>query len=138
MHFKYEPIRSLVGRLSYATNIGRPSIGNLIPATAVNYDTQTITSSNPSLKPQYSDNFDAGIEYYFEPAGRVSAAVFLKEIKDFQFSQGGIIVGNGADNGFGGDYAGYSLTTRVNGGTAKSERPRARVPAAVHVSCPAG
>lgn len=119
IHFKMEPMKGMVARLSYATNIGRPSIGNLIPATSVNYDTQTITSSNPSLKPQYADNFDAGIEYYFEPVGRVSAGVFLKEIKDFQFSQGGIIVGSGSDNGFGGDYAGYSLTTRVNGGSAK-------------------
>lgn len=119
LHFKFEVMRGLQARLSYATNIGRPSIGNLIPATTVNFDTQTISSTNPSLKPQYSNNFDAGLEYYFEPAGRVSAAVFLKEIRDFQFSQGGLIVGPGADNGFGGDYVGYSLTTRVNGGTAR-------------------
>jgi TonB-dependent receptor len=119
VHVKYSPLHNLVARGSWATNIGRPSIGNLIPATTVDYDKQTISSSNPSLKPQYSNNFDAALEYYFEPAGRVSAGVFLKEIEDFQFSQGGIIVGNGADNGFGGDYAGYALTTRVNGGAAK-------------------
>lgn len=118
IHLKYEPLRGLVTRASFASNIGRPSIGNLIPSTTVNYDTQTISTSNPSLMPQYSRNYDADIEYYFEPAGRVSAAVFYKQIKDFQFSQGGLIVGTGNNNGFGGDYAGYALTTRVNGGSA--------------------
>jgi len=119
VHLKYEPWRGWVGRLSYATNIGRPSIGNLIPSTTVDYDNQRVTSSNPSLKPQYADNFDASVEYYFDPAGRVSAGVFLKRINDFQFSRGGIIVGTGAGNGFGGEYASFELTTRVNGGFAE-------------------
>ena len=43
----------------------------------------------------------------------------MKEIKDFQFSTGGVFVGAGADNGFGGSYQGYALTTRKNGGSAK-------------------
>jgi hypothetical protein len=42
------------------------------------------------------------LRYYFEPAGLISAGVFLKELKDFIFTQGGPIVGGGADNGFGG------------------------------------
>ncbi|MSU72210.1 MAG: TonB-dependent receptor [Opitutus sp.] len=119
LHFKYSPAPNLVARLSYATNIGRPSIGQLIPSTTVNIDNQTVSTSNPSLKPQYANNFDAGIEYYFEPVGMLSAGVFLKEMKDFIFTQTGIIVPAGADNGFGGDYAGYTMTTQRNGGFAK-------------------
>ena len=119
LHLKYEPLRGLIARASYATNIGRASIGNLIPSTTVDFENQRVTSSNPSLKPQYSDNYDAGLEYYFEPAGRVSAAVFLKRISDFHFSQGGVIVGSGSNNGFGGEYAGFELTTRANGGSAE-------------------
>ncbi|MEY4940417.1 MAG: hypothetical protein RIQ93_2152, partial [Verrucomicrobiota bacterium] len=119
LHMKFEPMRGLITRLSYATNIGRPSIGNLIPSTTVNYDTQTVSSTNPSLKPQFSNNFDAGVEYYFEPAGSFSAGVFLKEINDFQFSQGGIVIPAGQDNGFNGEYSGYALTTRANGGSAR-------------------
>ena len=60
--------------LSDATNIGRPSIGQLIPRTTVNFENETISTSNPSLEPQFADNFDRGMEYYFEPAGVV---VFL-------------------------------------------------------------
>lgn len=119
LHFKYEPTRRLVARASYSTNIGRPSIGQLIPRTTINNQALTITTSNPSLKPQYADNFDVGLEYYFEPIGLVSATVFLKEIRQFIFTTGGRIVGNGADNGFDGEYAGYNVTTQYNGGRAR-------------------
>ena len=119
VHFKYSPNRNLVTRLSYATNIGRPSIGQLIPRTNVNYEGQTVSTSNPSLKPQTSDNFDLSAEYYFEPAGVVSVGLFLKEMKSFIYTAGGATVGTGADNGFGGEYAGYTLTTQYNGGSAK-------------------
>ncbi|MBI4624314.1 MAG: TonB-dependent receptor, partial [Verrucomicrobia bacterium] len=119
LHLKYEAMPGLIARLSYATNIGRAPIGSLIPRTAVDDTNKTVSTSNPGLKPQFSDNFDLGLEYYFEPVGRVSAGVFLKEIKDFQFSVGGQTVGTGADNGFNGNYQGYALTTRANGGAAR-------------------
>jgi TonB-dependent receptor len=119
VHLKYSPMRNLVTRLSYATNIGRPSIGQLIPRTNVNYDTQAVSTSNPSLKPQTADNFDLSAEYYFEPAGMVSVGLFLKELKSFIYTAGGATVPTGADNGFGGEYAGYTLTTQYNGGSAK-------------------
>jgi iron complex outermembrane receptor protein len=119
VHFKYLVTPRLIARLSYATNVGRPGVGQLVPRTTVNFDNQTITTSNPSLKPQTADNFDVALEYYFEPAGTVSVGLFQKEIKNFIFTAGGATVGSGQDNGFDGDYAGYSLTTQYNGGGAK-------------------
>jgi TonB-dependent receptor len=121
VHFKYEVTPNLLTRLSYASNIGRPNIGQLIPRTTVNYENETVSTSNPALQPQYADNFDLSLEYYFEPAGLVSVGVFLKELKDFIFTQGGANVGGGSDNGFGGLYEGYQLTTQYNGGSAKVE-----------------
>lgn len=126
VHFKYEPFPSVVTRLSYATNIGRPSIGQLIPRTTVNlpgvaneFALGSISTSNPNLKPQYADNFDLAAEYYFEPAGVISVGLFLKEIKSFIYTRSGDTVGAGANNGFGGQYEGYTLTTQDNGGFAK-------------------
>jgi len=119
LHFKYTPFRNLITRLSYATNVGRPSIGQLIPRTTVNDDSQTISTSNPSLKAQKADNFDFSAEYYFEPAGVVSVGVFIKEISRFIYTAGGAIVPQGAGNGFDGNYAGYQLTTQFNGGSAR-------------------
>ncbi len=119
IHFKYEAFRRLQLRASYATNIGRPSIGQLIPNTTVNDENRTVTTSNPSLAPQAADNFDLLLEYYFEPAGLISAGVFLKEIKSFIFTLGGQTIASGADNGFDGRYEGYALTSQRNGGFAR-------------------
>jgi TonB-dependent receptor len=119
LHFKYSPVQNIVTRLSYSTNIGRPGPGQLVPTTLVNFENQTVSSSNPSLKPQTANNFDFSAEYYFEPAGMVSAGVFLKEIKQFIYTAGGTIVPGGSDNGFGGEYEGFVSTTQYNGGFAK-------------------
>lgn len=121
LHFKYEPLPGLVTRLSYATNIGRPGIGQLIPTTSVDHESRTISTSNPNLKPQFADNFDLTAEYYFEPAGMVSVGIFQKEIRGFIYNAGGSIVGTGADNGFDGQYGGYTLSTQANGGYAKGK-----------------
>ena len=119
LHFKYSPTRGIVTRLGYATNIGRPAIGTLIPTTNVNDTNRTVSISNPKLRPQTADNFDLAAEYYFEPAGLISAGVFLKEMKNFIFTSGGATIGTGQDNGFDGQYAGYSLTTQYNGLSSK-------------------
>ncbi|MBI4625818.1 MAG: TonB-dependent receptor [Verrucomicrobia bacterium] len=126
LHFKYQPTPNIVTRLSYATNIGRPSIGQLIPTTTVNlpgvaneFALGSISTSNPNLKPQTADNFDLAGEYYFEPVGLVSVGLFLKEIKSFIYTRSGAVVGAGPDNGFDGQYEGYTLTTQANGGYAK-------------------
>ena len=119
VHLKYEAGGGLIARASYATNIGRPAIGQLIPRTTIDNEGRSIATSNPSLKPQYADNFDFGVEYYFEPAGLLSAGVFLKEIGSFIYTLGGRTVGTGTDNGFNGDYQGYSLSSQANGGFAR-------------------
>jgi TonB-dependent receptor len=119
VHFKYEFSRNLLTRLSYATNIGRPNIGQLIPRTTVNYDNSTVSSSNPGLEPQTAQNFDLTAEYYFEPAGMLTVGVFLKEIKKFIYTAGGVTIPSGDDNGFNGEYAGFGYTTQYNGGFAK-------------------
>ncbi len=119
VHLKYQFNRNLLMRFSYSENIGRPNIGQLIPRTTVVDDTQRVTTSNPSLEPQWAKNFDLSGEYYFEPAGLLTFGVFQKNIKKFIYTSSATIIGSGQDNGFNGEYAGYSLTTQYNGGYAK-------------------
>jgi TonB-dependent receptor len=119
VHLKYEAGNGVVARASYATNIGRPAIGQLIPRTTVDNEGRSVATSNPSLKPQFADNFDLGLEYYFEPVGLVSAGVFLKEISNFIYTLGGQTIGAGPDNGFNGDYQGYAFSSQANGGFAR-------------------
>ncbi|MSU48683.1 MAG: TonB-dependent receptor [Opitutus sp.] len=119
VHLKYTPRRGVVLRGSYATSIGRPSFDNLIPFDNVNEGAQTVTISNASLRPQFADSFDLGMEYYFEPVGLISASVFLKEVRDFQFADSSQVVGAGTNNGYGGLYQGYGIRVVANGGKAR-------------------
>lgn len=119
LHLKYQFNRSFLARFSYSETIGRPSIAELIPATTANYDNQTVSTSNPSLEPQWAQNYDFSAEFYFEPAGMFTVGVFQKDLEKFIYRAGGAIVPTGEDNGFNGDYAGFTLTTQYNGGAAK-------------------
>ncbi len=119
VHFRYAPTRNFVSRLSYSNGIGRPSFDALIPLDTVNDAAMTVNTRNAALRPQYSDNFDATAEYYFEPVGMVSASVFLKEVNDFIFTDSSQLVPAGPNNGFGGLYENYRITTMRNGGSAR-------------------
>ena len=119
VHVKYNVTQNLIGRASYSTGIGRPNFSNLLRTTTVDNDNQRIVAANPDLRPQTTENFDLGLEYYFEPAGFVSAGVFLKEIKDFIYGDRGGVVPSGADNGFDGEYVGYDLVSNFNGGSGR-------------------
>ncbi len=118
-HLTYNLRRDLKARLSWSTSFGRPAFTNLLPNETVNETQQTLTINNASLKPQYSKNWDAALEYYFEPVGMLSAGFFHKTVTDFivtGINAGVVPLGN--DNGYGGDYAGYTLLTSANAGTA--------------------
>jgi iron complex outermembrane receptor protein len=122
LHTKYEFTPGLIGRASFSTGAARPNMSDLYPTTSVSYSTTTglgtVTQNDPGLKPQYSKNYDVALEYYFEPAGVISAGVFRKDIRDF-LARSTEEIGSGADNGFGGDYAGFTLNTTGNIGSAK-------------------
>jgi TonB-dependent receptor len=124
LHFRYEITRQLLARASYSTGSARPNMTDLYPTTTVSYSTTTglgtVNQANLALKPQTSDNYDLSLEYYFEPAGLFSVGVFRKDIKDF-LSDTSDEIDAGADNGFGGNYAGFNLNTTTNQGEAKIE-----------------
>jgi TonB-dependent receptor len=118
IHFKYAPGKNWLTRASYSQSFGRPSFGSIYPDTRINYDAERITQNNTGVKPQDAANFDVTIERYFEPVGVISAGVFLKEIKNFIFSNV-VKIPTGSDNGFDGEYAGWDLATQANGGFAR-------------------
>ena len=119
VHLKYEPLANLVTRASWSTGVGRPGFGSIIPNDQVNDDTLRVTASNPNLRPQNADNYDLTAEYYFRPQGVLSVGAFRKDIRDYIYTDSSQIIGNGQDNGFDGLYAGYTLTTQRNGGSAR-------------------
>jgi TonB-dependent receptor len=119
VHVNHDITPNLKARLSWSTSFGRPPLSNLRPNETVNETNQTLTVSNPALLPQTASNWDATLDYYFEPVGNFSASWFHKTIKDYIVS--GInngTIGTGANNGFNGEYGGFTLLTTSNAGTA--------------------
>ena len=121
LHAVYKITPNLQTRASWSNSVGRPSITNLLPSLSFSDPNQTVSISNPDLKPQYAENWDLGVEYYFEPVGQISVGWFRKDISDFITNVSGGIVGPGPNNGFDGEYVGYEIRTVANGGLAKVE-----------------
>jgi TonB-dependent receptor len=118
-HVTYDVLRNLKARVSWSNSFGRPPLSNFYPSESANDTARTLTVPNLSLRPQTSENWDTSLEYYFEPVGNLSIGWFHKTIKDYFV--GGIqlgTVGTGADNGYNGDYAGYTILGQSNLGTA--------------------
>lgn len=124
VHFRYDVTRQLIARASYSTGMARPNMTDLYPTTTVAYNTATglgtVTQANLALKPQTSQNYDLSLEYYLEPAGVFSVGYFKKDIKDF-LARINDDIDPGPNNGFGGDFAGFVLSTTSNQGSAKIE-----------------
>ncbi len=119
VHLTHDITRNLKARLSWSTSFGRPSMTSLMPNETVNETNDTITVNNPSLLPQMAKNWDATLEYYFEPVGSLSVGWFHKTINDYIVSgiNSGIVPG-GVDNGYNGEYDGFTRLTSANSGTA--------------------
>ena len=118
LQFRYEPIKRFTVRANYSTTIGRPRISDLVGRFAINDLGQTVSFSNPSLKPQISSNYDVSLEYYFKPVGVVSIGAFRKDIKNYVTATSFRITGNefGLDLS---DYVGWQGNSRINSGNAK-------------------
>lgn len=119
VYLTYNATRNLVARASWSNTIGRPGLGSLLPVETINANAQTVQISNPALRPQYSENIDLALAFYFEPVGLLSAGFFRKDIRDFIVTGNLGIIGAGSNNGFNGDHAGYTLLSSDNGGFAK-------------------
>ena len=119
-HLTHDLTSNLKARLSWSTSFGRPPLNNALPNETISETNQTLTVNNPSLLPQNAATWDATLEYYFEPVGTLSLGWFNKTITDYIIAgtnAGTIATGN--DNGFNGEYAGFTRLTSSNAGTAK-------------------
>lgn len=118
-HLTHDITPSVKARLSWSTSFGRPAMSHSTPNETANETNQTLTTNNPSIRPQTAENWDATLDYYFEPVGNFSVGWFHKTIKDYIV--GGIIMGTvstGNDNGYNGEYGGFRLLSTINAGAA--------------------
>jgi len=119
VHLSHDITANLKGRLSWSTSFGRPLLNLLLPVETPSEVNQTVRVSNPSILPQTANNWDATLDYYFEPVGNVSIGWFHKDIRNYIVNgiNAGTVSG-GNDNGFNGQYEGFTLLTAANAGTA--------------------
>jgi TonB-dependent receptor len=119
IHLTHELTPNFKARASWSTSFGRAPLSSLLPNETLSTDGTSLTVNNPALLPQTATNWDASLDYYFEPVGNLSVGFFQKTIKDYIVS--GIISGtiaNGPDNGYNGEYQGLTRLTSANAGTA--------------------
>lgn len=77
---------SLLLRVGYARNVGRPDLSLILPGTTFNAATsnpRTITINNSGLNPWTANNYDVTLESYLFKDGIGSVGVFQKDIKGF-------------------------------------------------------
>ena len=122
VHAFHDITPNLKARLSWSTSFGRPDISNIRPGETIDETNRRLTVNNPALKPQTATNWDATLEYYFEPVGSLTIGWFHKSIEDFIITnqEVGIIPG-GLDNGYDGEYEGWIERTSINSGTAVAQ-----------------
>lgn len=91
LNYRFTP--NLVLRGAWTNTLSRPDYGDLIPYES-SLDPEGVQDlapgslvqvfqGNPNLKAQTSMNFDASLEWYFQPTGMLSISVFQKNIDDF-------------------------------------------------------
>lgn len=118
IHAFHDVTSNLKVRTSYSTSFGRAGLNDFLPAISIDETNRIITVNNAALKPQTAQNWDATLEYYFEPVGSFTVGWFHKTIKDYIIRGQEIgILGTGLDNGYNGEYPGWSERTAVNAST---------------------
>lgn len=118
LHAFHDLTPNLKMRTSYSTSFGRAGLNDFLPAITIDETNRIITINNAALKPQTAENWDATLEYYFEPVGSLTVGWFHKTISDYIIRGQEVgIVGTGADNGYDGEYPGWSERTAVNAST---------------------
>jgi TonB-dependent receptor len=121
IHVFHDITPDLKVRTSYSTSYGRPPIGNLYPGETPNETNLTVTANNPGLGPYTAENWDATLEYYFEPVGSLTFGWFHKDIKDFIVTTEIGTIDEGPNNGYDGEYAGWTQRMNINSGDATAQ-----------------
>ena len=73
----------LLLRLSAASVLSRPELGQLTPTSGVTVATRTGSVNNPFLDPIRANTMDAALEWYFAPGSLLSVAYFHKNIGSY-------------------------------------------------------
>lgn len=81
VNFRYSASEDVVLRAAASQTLGRPNLSDLTRGVSIDTAEETISRSNPNLKPRLSTNLDLSAEWYI-PNGILAAGVFYKDVSD--------------------------------------------------------
>jgi iron complex outermembrane receptor protein len=79
---KFNLVRNLDLHFGFSSTIRRPPYVNVAGVWLINETALTVTTPNPGLTPETSDNYAARLSYYFEPVGQVAATFTERSVTD--------------------------------------------------------
>lgn len=83
----YNLSEDVILRFAAARVITRPAPFQLAPAVNLTPETSSGSAGNPALNPLTANQFEAGVEWYFDSASLASITFFRKDISDFIFTK---------------------------------------------------
>ncbi|WP_448664207.1 TonB-dependent receptor [Sphingomonas sp. CJ20] len=109
---------NLVLRADASRTLTRPALANLRPTVTLGtlrVGSLSASGGNPDLKPYLSDNFDLGMEWYYQPNSYFAVNAYMKHITNFIV--GGVTRGpiDGVIDPSTGQTAVFSINAQING-----------------------
>jgi iron complex outermembrane receptor protein len=83
----YDLNQETILRFAAASVLTRPAPFQLAPAVNLTPETSSGSAGNPDLNPLTANQFEVGVEHYFDEASIVAVTLFKKDINDFIFTK---------------------------------------------------
>lgn len=87
VNLAYDVMDDVVVRFAASRVLTRPAPFQLAPAVNLTPETSSGSAGNPGLDPLTANQFETGIEWYFDEASIVGVTFFKKDINDFIFTK---------------------------------------------------
>ncbi|ATC96523.1 TonB-dependent receptor [Pseudoalteromonas tunicata] len=87
--------QDLIFRFAAGSTVSRPDYDDMQMAETISVSFATATVGSPDLKPYKADQYDIGLEWYFDSASVLGATLFVKNISDYIETTSAIELYNG-------------------------------------------
>lgn len=87
LNIAYDLVDDVVLRFAASRVLTRPAPFQLAPAVNLTPETSSGSAGNPGLNPLTANQFETGVEWYFDDASVVGVTLFKKDINDFIFTK---------------------------------------------------
>ncbi len=87
LNVAYDLADDTILRVAASRVLTRPAPFQLAPAVNLTPETSSGSAGNPNLNPLTANQFEVGLEWYFDEASLVAVTMFKKDINDFIFTK---------------------------------------------------